>query len=64
MENIKHFFQVVNPNADAVYVIDNDYYINPIAGAKKVTRAEALSTVKPVVAEEEIQDNSRRKNKK
>lgn len=64
MENIKHFFQVINPLAKEVYVIGNDYYVNPIAGGKKVTRDEVLKSAFPIVTDEEIQDNSRRKKNK
>jgi len=62
MENIRHFFEVVNTNATVVYVLGNDYYINPVAGGVKVTREEALKGSAPVV--EETQNISRRKKDK
>lgn len=53
---------MVNTNATVVYVLGNDYYINPVAGGVKVTREEALKGSAPVV--EETQNISRRKKDK
>lgn len=54
MENVKTFFEL-HPNAKVVYVVGNDYYINPVAGSTPVTRED--------VTKEKTESKPTKKNK-
>lgn len=56
MEKVKHFFENVSPNAQVVYVIGDEYYVNPVPNSTPVTRAEALEVKKQITKPKKNKD--------